>query len=84
MSDSGTSREKYWSELDADEKIERVRRVSKALDKKLGRAIDLLHRTETNFVKHEHGLNGVVVEIPRYALDMERIPPDDSGDDVFF
>ena len=51
------SREKYWSELNQDEKIERMRRIVK----NQGREVEELKEKVRKLRKHSHMNNGEIV-----------------------
>lgn len=55
-------REKHWGELTDGEKIERLRSIIKALQDRIGEAVDVIHVLEG----HEHATSGKpVVEVRR-------------------
>lgn len=58
---SGPCREKYWSELDSEARIERLRTVAKRLESRIDRALNTLARVERITEKHQHGKNGKVL-----------------------
>jgi len=55
------SRQKYWSELNQDEKMERMREVIKSLISRVERAESNFHNLSNTFANHGH-LNGKVVK----------------------
>ena len=62
----GTSREKYWSELDDASKIERLREYAQRVDRLTERIGDL----EDQLKNHKH-LDGELV-VPMRRLNMEK------------
>ena len=53
------SREKYWKELKADEKVERMRTVVKRLEER----IENLKQSEALLMRHSHTEDGSVVVV---------------------
>ena len=75
---SGTSREKYWSELPACEKCDRARWVVKRLEEQVHRLRVEMLRMES----HEHSVGGGVLVAPGEDPALSRPPRRDRGDDV--
>ena len=79
------AREKYWSELDQAQKVERTRGVVKRLlqdNRELRQTVSELVRVVSH---HEHGVLGTTMTPVRLdrSCDSERLPVE-KGDDVFF
>ncbi len=55
------SREKYWNELSADEKVERMRQVVHSMQYQLEYANEQLHKMRGHLYKHYHDANGKLV-----------------------
>lgn len=75
-------REKYWSEIEPDEKCKRLRQIVKSLDARLG----VLERQLHELQHHEHSAQGLMAPIHCGPVDQ----PERSGrhkgpgDDVYF
>lgn len=67
-----TSIEKYWVELTADEKIERMRNEVKSLKNKLNATNNNLFKVKELFLKHKH-LDGEVVNKSDMRSDYDEI-----------
>jgi len=77
-------REKYWSEIDIEEKINRTRRAVKHLQAD----VSMLMKFMRLFQSHSHTPDGSVV-IPMFmkdepCLDNRRYMNTANGDDVYF
>ncbi len=76
-----TGREKYWSELTADEKIERQRRVIKANAVEIRRLSDNVR----DLLRHRHLDNEIVVELRSFRNDVACGQPImANNDDIYF
>ena len=51
-------RDKYWSELDIEEKIERMRGIAKSQEERLGSLQESFYRIHAFIEKHSHDNNG--------------------------
>jgi len=60
MEELKTSREKYWKELDVNEKIERMREVVKRLQL----AVEKLSNSYLQLERHDHLDSQVVIRLP--------------------
>ena len=81
------SREKYWSEITADERIARLRSELKRTQRRCEEQGKLIAKLVTRSEAHEHGANGR----PVMPLDSSRHEERDEaplrgtqGDDCFF
>jgi len=63
MSAGLANREKFWSELDSDTKIERMRSVLKNLVNKVERMENLGYKTRKLLLRHSHTEDGKVVQV---------------------
>jgi hypothetical protein len=87
-------RDKYWSELSIEEKIERTRQMVKSLRvevQQLYRLHDELHRLRSQFQSHRHQLDdgGKVVillsqDLDRGGYDNPAKPAETDPDKVYF
>lgn len=63
LADAMPSREKYWSELTADEKIERMRSEIKGLRSTNEYQASMIHKLRSAFYSHSHDMqNGYIVK----------------------
>lgn len=78
----GAMREKYWGELNADEKIERMRHVVHLLQDEVERLEKRNYRLENGFRNHSH-VNDKLM-IPLRVNDGEGEYDGDSRYEVYF
>lgn len=86
------SREKYWSEITSDEKIERMRTKIKYKDYLIEDMQKKLNRLEEFFYKHQHSdrTGKILVEpnqydyLPSSSLGSPLVNPYSKPDEVFF
>lgn len=64
-----SGREKYWSELTADEKIERMRQQVKHIQGRCAECTKKLRNAQSLFQYHQHGPDGAIL----VSLNAERI-----------
>jgi len=75
------NRQKYWSEIDQDEKIKRLR----AELKRYMRQLDDLHYDVRRLKEHRHSSDGApAVPFERPGYEGRTIRHEKDGDDVYF
>lgn len=80
------SREKYWSELTTEEKVERSRLQVQKLQDKIGQLETKLSNLNNKFCNHDH-INGKVViahNTEQYTAGEQRLNNRNKPDEVFF
>lgn len=65
------SREKYWSELNDEQKVERIRIVVRELMSLTSRIESRLRRIEKQFEQHNHNSGVVVVPVTLQVIENE-------------
>jgi hypothetical protein len=55
------SREKYWSELTSDERVERLRQVIKSLQYRHDYTNEDMIKMQNHFYKHQHDAKGALI-----------------------
>jgi len=73
-------REKWWSEIDLEEKTARLRRRVKQIEEDLRGLRDNMWRLG----EHTHGNGGVLVPMDTYSTSMGLIDEGEIDDDVYF
>ena len=73
-------REKWWSEIDSDEKIERMRKEVKRIDRAISRMRAQIYRLN----HHLHGEQGELLQKLLTTQEEGIVPFDKDGDDVYF
>ena len=85
---TGVSREKYWKELDQEQKIERARTVVRQMERRLERLISLCENLSNKFDAHQHSEQGNILFRDRLGnapeTELRRHISDKEGDEVFF
>lgn len=80
----GASREKFYSELTQEEKMERARQMIKNLARQVAELQSSIHHLRRGFLKHSHSENGVVVPWSEYPQNINGIALQNiRGEDYF-
>ena len=75
------SREKYWSEINSEEKTARLRHRVKELESSLGELRNQLGK----LLKHQHGDSGLLLPMDTYLGQSERAyARGEADEDVYF
>ena len=84
---NNSGREKWWKELTADEKLERMRTVVKRQEGNISRLTDLIYVLKDNFGRHNHN-NGDVSVLYESRDKVEHFSPmpksPQNPDEVYF
>jgi len=84
----GPCREKYWSEITADERIVRMRSELKRAQRRIDEQGNAIAKLLTQMAEHEHGSNGqpVMPIVSRYSSQERDMPTSSkgTGDEVWF
>lgn len=74
-------REKYWSEIDTEEKTTRLRQRVKKLEDSLEKLKNQLRM----LLEHQHGETGLLIPLDTYSGESERAyKRSETGDNVYF
>lgn len=81
MKEMKTSRQKWWSEIDSEEKTARLRHRVKELESSLGELRNQLRK----LLKHQHGDRELLIPLDTYSGESERAyARGKTNDDVYF
>lgn len=79
MDDAKVSRNKYWSEVDTEEKCKRLREETKRMQRKF----DMVMSSLSQLLSHEHGKKGNLL-VGLNSTHGEDQPRRTTGEDVYF
>ena len=78
--DKELRREKFWSEINQEIKIERLRKEVKSLQRRLEETFGIVSK----LVEHDHKDGRIMIDIGRILGLVTKLSSNQDGDDVYF